>query len=123
MSIDHTISAFTKGTENILNPELITQDAAQDSLGWLTKEGKLVLAYGRNIIGNDLATNGTVQGLWFGYRINGTTIMYRKISTKIQYLKGSTWTDIITGLTAGADYSFANYSSLAGVFTYVGGID
>src|ERR1035437_6412936 len=123
MSIDHTISAFTKGTENILNPELITQDAAQDSLGWLTKEGKIVLAYGRNLQGNDTATTGKVQGIWFGYLTNGSRVMYRKISTKIQYLKVATWTDIVTGLTDGIEGTFANYSSLSGAFTFYGSQD
>ena len=98
-------------------------DAAQDSLGWVTKEGKLILSYGKNIVGNDLATAGNVQGLWFGYKVDGTKVMYRKITTKIQYLNGTTWTDIITGLTLNADYTFANYSSLSGAFTFVGGID
>ena len=63
---DHTLASFSHGTENILNPELIAQDAAQDSLGWLTKEGKIVLTYGRNLQGNDTATTGKVQGIWFG---------------------------------------------------------
>src|ERR1035437_7178481 len=98
-------------------------DAAQDSLGWVTKEGKLMLSYGKNIVGNYLATAGNVQGLWFGYKVDGTKVMYRKISTKIQYLNVATWTDIITGLTAGADYTAANYSSLAGAFTLFGGVD
>src|ERR1035437_5221285 len=120
---DHTISAFTKGTQNLLSPELIPTDAAQDSLGWLTKDGKLVLSYGRNLCGNDTATSGKISGLWFGYKVDGTKVMYRKISTAIQYLNGTTWTDVITGLTANADYTAANYSSLAGAFTFFIGPD
>lgn len=121
---DHTIAAFTHGVQNILNPELIETDAAQDSLGWVTKEGRIVLSYGRSLCGNDTQTAGKIYGLFFGYKVDGTLVMYRKTSTKIQYLNGSSiWTDIITGLTAGSDYSFTNYTSLAGAFTYVGGID
>ncbi len=120
---DHTLASFSHGTENILNPELIAQDAAQDSVGWLTKEGKLVLSFGRNLQGNDTATAGKIRGLWFGYKTDGTKVMYRKTNTKIQYLKAGTWTDIITGLTAGSEYSFSNYSSLAGAFTIIAGID
>lgn len=46
-----------------------------------------------------------------------------KKGTKIQHLSGSTWTDTITGLTSDADYSFSNYSSLAGTFTFATGVD
>lgn len=120
---DHTIPYFKSGTHSILNPDVIPADAAQQSLGWLTKEGKIILSYGRAITGNDSAVAGKICGLHFGYKIDGSKVMYRKISTKIQYLNGSTWTDIITGLTASSDYSFANYASLAGSFTYIGGID
>jgi hypothetical protein len=49
--------------------------------------------------------------------------MYRKVSTKVQYFNGTTWTDIITGLTADSDYTFSNYSSLSGAFTFLSGID
>lgn len=34
-----------------------------------------------------------------------------------------TWVDVITGLTANADYTFCNYSSLSGSFTYAVGVD
>ena len=121
--VENIIPAFTKGTQNLLDPEIIAADAAQDSIGWLTKDGKLVLSYGRNVVGNDSANIGKVYGLHFGYKADGTKVMYRKVSTKIQYLKAGTWTDIITGLTATADYSFTNYSSLAGAFTFVFGCD
>lgn len=120
---DHTISIFKSGTQNLLPPEIIATDAAQDSVGWLTKDGRLVLAYGRVITGNDTATYGRVDGLVFGYKTDGSKVMYRKVGTTIQYLNGSTWTNIITGLTTNSDYSFPNYSSLAGSFTFAVGID
>ena len=66
---------------------------------------------------------GAIYGEICGYKINGDKVHWRKAGTKIQYLNGSTWTDVITGLTATADYSFANYSSLAGTFTFAAGID
>lgn len=120
---DRTIASFSHGTNNLLNPEIIPEDAAQDSVGWITRDGRLVLSYGRNIVGNEGTTGGKISGIWFGYKVDGSKVMYRKVSTKIQYLNVATWTDIITGLTANADYTFTNYSSLAGAFTYVGGID
>ena len=120
---DHTIQAFTKGTQNLLVSELIATDAAQDSRGWLTRDGKIMLSYGREVLGNESTVFGKISGIWFGYKTDGTQIMYKKISTKIQYLLNGTWTDCITGLTADADYSFANYASLAGAFTFVAGVD
>ncbi len=120
---DHTIAAFTKGTQNLISPELIPTDAAQESRGWFTKDGKIVLSYGRALVGNESSGTGKISGIWFGYKTDGSKVMYRKISTKIQYLNVATWTDIITGLTSNADYTFANYSSLSGAFTFVGGID
>lgn len=120
---DHTISAFTKGTENLLNPEVISTDAAQDSQGWLTKDGRIVLAGGRNLIGNDSNTAGPVCGVFFGYKTDGTKVMYKKGKTNIRYFNGTTWVIIISGLTAGADYTFSNYSSLAGAFTFIIGPD
>jgi hypothetical protein len=45
-------------------------------------------------------------------------VLYRKKGTVIQYLNGSTWTDVVTGLTESHEYMFQNYSSLAGSFTF-----
>jgi hypothetical protein len=36
---------------------------------------------------------------------------------------GTTWTDCVTGLTANSDYTFSNYSSLSGAFTFATGVD
>jgi hypothetical protein len=120
---DHTIAAFTKGTENLISPELIDPSAAQDSLGWITQDAKILLSYGRAIKGNDSSAAGRIDGLWFGYKTDGSKILYRKSGTAIQYLNGATWTDVITGLTANSDYSAPNYSSLAGAFTFFVGVD
>lgn len=119
---DNVINIFTKGVYNLIDDENIPSDAAQDSQNWITQDGKLKLAYGRALIGAEGAA-GKVYGLHWGYKVDGTKVFYRKIDTKVQYLNGSTWTDILTGLTSGAEYSFANYSSLAGAFTFINGVD
>lgn len=119
---DSTINAFTKGTWNLGDDENIPKDAARSSSNWITQDGRLRLVNGRVLVGSEGAV-GKISGLHHGYKIDGTKIFYRKISTKIQYYDGTTWQDIITGLTADADYTFSNYSSLAGAFTYVSGID
>ena len=116
------IQLFRSGTHNLLDNEIIPSDSAQDSQNWYTQDGKIKLVNGKVIVGAS-GVAGKVTGLHFGYKVNGTKVMYRKIGTKIQYLNGTTWTDIVTGLTSTADYSFTNYSSLAGSFTYAFGID
>lgn len=118
----HTINAFTKGVHNTLDNENIPTDAAADEKNWVTKDGRIQLANGRLLVGSEGAV-GAIYGQIFGYKVDGTKVHWRKIGTKIQYLNGSTWTDVVTGLTDGADYTFTNYSSLAGTFTYAFGID
>ncbi len=117
---DHIIKQFNSGTHNILPDEVIPKDAAKDSLNWTTKNGAIELGYGRNIVG-DRGTAGRTRNLGVGYKTNGQKVIYRKKGTVIQYLNGSTWTDIITGLSSSDDYVFPNYSSLAGAFTFACG--
>lgn len=119
------IKAFTKGVHNKLDKEIIPEDAAADSLGWVTKDGRIELSYGRQAIGGD-GSAGRVIAKHFGYKTDGTSVHFRKIwngsEGKVQYLNGSTWTDIITGLS-NTECTFTNYSSLAGNFVYIGSPD
>lgn len=117
---DNYLKAFTKGVHNLISPEVIPKDAAQDSSNFVTKDGRVILVGGRKLIGAE-GTVGKITGEHFGYKVDGTKVHYRKAGTVIQYLNGSTWDTIITGLEENEDYSFANYSSLAGAFTFVNG--
>lgn len=119
---DSVINAFTKGTWNLGDDENIPKDSAQSSSNWLTQDGRLKLVGGRLLIGAEGGA-GKITGLHYGFKWDGTKILYRKISTKIQWLNGSTWTDLITGLTADSEYTFSNYVSLSGAFTITSGID
>lgn len=119
---DHEVTPFVHGVHNLVSDELIPTDAAQDANNWLTQDGRIKLISGRLRIGAEGAVGG-VQGEIFGHKVNGTKVHWRKIGTKIQYLNVATWTDVVTGLTSTADYTFANYSSLAGTFTYAFGVD
>lgn len=119
---DNIINQYISGVHNIIDNENIPVDAAQDAMGWFTQDGSIKLINGRTIVGTE-GTIGSCQGEHFGYTNSGTTVHYRKINTKIQYLNGSTWTDIVTGLTDGYQYVFTNYSSLAGNFTIAWGLD
>lgn len=120
--INREIMMFAHGVENLLNDELINQDAASDSMNWYNQDGKLILIPGKVPVGA-AGVAGSVSGQIFGYKIDGSQVHWRKIGTKIQYLAGTTWTDVITGLTSAGDYNFTNYSSLAGSFTFAIGID
>jgi hypothetical protein len=119
---DSIVNAFSKGTWNVGSDENIPKDASSYSKNWLTRDGSIVLSYGKLLIGAQGAI-GKVYSEHFGYKVDGTKVHYRKINTKIQYLSGSTWTDIITGLTSAADYTFSNYTSLSGSYTYATGVD
>ena len=120
--ITQDIKIFKSGVQNLLNDELIPQDGASDSLNFYTQDGRLKLIYGKLLVGAS-GVAGKITGEIFGYKVDGTKVHWRKKGTVIQYLAGATWTDVVTGLTSSADYTFANYSSLAGTFTYAFGAD
>lgn len=113
---------FKSGTHNKIDSESIPADAASSSENWVTKDGRIKLVYGKSIVGTDGGA-GTIQGEIFGYKVDGTKVHWRKTGTVIQYYDGSAWQNVVTGLTNSADYVFANYSSLAGSFTFAFGID
>jgi hypothetical protein len=118
--MDHSVPAFVSGVHNLIDPENIPKDAAQDARNFLTQDGREVLVGGRELLGTAGAVGGTT-GFHKGYKVNGDTIIYAKRGTAIQYWDGSAWQNSITGLSATDEYTFANYSSLAGAFTYVNG--
>lgn len=118
--MEHVIPTFLTGTHNLIEPENIPKDAARESQNFLTQDGKIVLAGGREYLGAAGAVGGTT-GFHKGYKVNGETVYYCKRGTTIMYWDGSAWQNSITGLVATDDYTFANYSSLAGASTYVNG--
>lgn len=115
---DRTIPAFTEGTHNLFDDEIIKDDAFSDSLGWIVKDGVLEIARGRKLLGNTGAA-GSVSDIHRAYRVDGTSVLFKKSGTTIQTLVSGTWTNSITGLTEDALTSFSNYSSLAGTFVFV----
>jgi hypothetical protein len=119
--MNKTVNIFKSGVHNLLDISVIPNDASQDSKNWLTQDGRIKLAGGRKSLGDEGAV-GSCNGLHIGYKKGGYNI-YRKVDTKIQYWNTATslWVDIITGLLAEDEYTFANYSSLAGDFTFING--
>lgn len=92
-------SGFSSGVQNKIPTEKIAQDAASTSLGWITEDGNIFLSYGRQLVGSD-GPQGGIFGEIFAPKKDGTRVHFRKANTKIQYFSGTTWVDIIIGLTA-----------------------
>ena len=115
-----------KGIVNIpSDAELIPAQAAQDSLGFISTDGEIELCKGRILLGAEETTAGYIKEEIFGYKIDGTAVHFRKKESVIQYYNTTTflWVDIVTGLTASAEYSFSRYQSIAGSFVYATGVD
>lgn len=112
------IPFFKSGVHNLLDPEVIPNDAALDALNFITQDGKTVLAGGRKSLGAEGAA-GSITGFWKGYKVDGTTVLYAKFGTIVKYYDGSAWQNAITGLGENTEVTFSNYSSLAGAFTYM----
>lgn len=113
---------FNSGVHNLLDDTIIPADAASDEKNWFTQYGRIGLIGGRAKVGAEGLT-GMITGEIFGYKVDGSTVHWRKAGANIQYFDGSAWQTVIAGLTVSADYAFTNYSSLAGTFTYFFGID
>lgn len=113
---------FSSGVQNKLPSEIIAPDAASDELNWLAIDGRIELAGGRINVGAQGAIGG-IFGEIFAPKMDGTKVHFRKSNTKIQYFDGTTWQDVITGLTAGEDYTFAPYLSVSGAYLIIGGPD
>lgn len=117
---DHEIKKFASGVHNREDNEDTPKDSAKDALNWTTIDGRSELARGKVTVGVE-GSAGNCPAVHVGYRANGAAVLWRKISTKIQYYNGSAWVDVVTGLNAADLYVFANYSSLTGAWTFAGG--
>lgn len=117
--MEKTIKLFVKGTHNVLDAENIPDGASKDSKNFVNKDGRVVLIGGRKALGAE-GLIGATGGIWIGYKVDGTVVLYCKMADKIMYYTGTAWADTgITGFNTTEDVTFANYSSLAGSFTYV----
>jgi len=111
------IKAFLSGTHNKFDKEIIKDDSFSDSLGWLTKDGAMEISRARALLGASGAAGNAI--IHRAYKVNGDTVLFSKVGTKVQYYDGSAWQDVITGLTEDAPITFTNYSSVAGAFVYI----
>jgi hypothetical protein len=117
---DHEIKKFGSGVHNREDNEDTPKDSAKDALNWTTIDGRTELARGKVTVGDEGAA-GNCPAIHPGYKANGVAVLWRKISTKIQYFNGSQWVDVVIGLNAADLYVFTNYSSLTGAWTFAGG--
>lgn len=111
------LKTFLSGVHNKFDSEIIKEDAYSDALGWITKDGVIEIARGRELLGDEGVAGSAI--IHTAYKTNGDKVLFRKVSTKVQYWTGSAWSDVITGLTTDAPITFANYSSLAGAFVFI----
>jgi hypothetical protein len=119
--MNNDIQPFISGIHNLLPSEIIPKDSSVDSSNWITQDGRIKLANGRSILGVEGAS-GAIYGEIFAPTPSGGVIHYRKTSIAIQRYDGSSWIDVVTGLSA-SDCTFANYTSTAGWYTYAFGPD
>lgn len=124
MTRQFVTQGFNKGIHNKLDPELIPDDAAVDSLNWFTKHDGIELGRGQKRVGAR-GTKGSVVNQQFAYKSNGEKLHYKQIKVgdgySVQYFNGKEWEDVITEMKH--ECSFANYSSLAGSFLLIGSRD
>lgn len=120
--IEYKTEGYVSGIQNKIPAEDIKREAGADGMNWFSTDGVLELVRGRALVGA-AGSLGGVFGQIFAPKRNGTKVHYRKINTKIQYFDGTTWQDVITGLTAGANYTFSSYISQLGAFVYASGVD
>ena len=123
-TLNHIIKGFDSATHNRLDDEGIPSDAAQASENWVTVDGRIEIARGREFVGAE-GIAGRNDGVHFGYKNDGTEVLYQKVGTEIQYFNPTTlaWVSVVTGLTDEVDYTFSNYASLAGSFVIATGPD
>ena len=119
------LEVFGKGIENRVEDDKISSGASSDSLGWRTQDTSIELSRGKLLVGAEETANGKVRGLHTAYTNDGVAVKFRKVNTVIQYYNTTSllWVDVVTGLTSTAEYSFSDYSSLAGIFVYITGLD
>jgi hypothetical protein len=115
-----TVANFIKGLITSVEDYSLPDGASSNSLNWINNGDKIELRKGYRVFGTELSGTGKVTGLHVTFKANGTQILYRKRSRKLEYYNTSTsdWMEVSTNLFPAAasseDVSFANYASLAG---------
>jgi len=116
------VENFTQGLVDRIEAKSIPRGAASAVSGFLTKLDHIELVRGRLRMGTEVTGNGIVTGLFVGRTADGTEVLYRRRSTKLEYYDTATedWIESSNGFTDGEYTNFANYSSLAGSQMWIG---
>ena len=80
------ILLYKSGAHNLIDSEIIPDDASSNSNNWITIDGRIRLINGKVLEGNAGAV-GAIYGEIFGYKINGDKVHWRKAGTKIQFYR------------------------------------
>lgn len=120
----NTVRNWKSGLITNVEAYSIPDDAASDSLNWLTEGDKIVLRRGYSVVGTDLPGVGKVTGLAIGRKRDGTALPYYTHNRKLKCYDGSDWvevgTDSLPADSDGQDVLFAQYNSLAGNQMFMG---
>lgn len=119
------VSDFKYGLVNYYPPQQISRGAASDELNMLTRGTKVETRNGYTPVGPEINGNGKSTGVFTAHKWDGTEVLVRTRTTKIEYYDpvNNVWieigTDLLAGITAGEPVSFAEYSSAAGAQMWV----
>lgn len=120
---EFSVTKFDKGLITQIEDHSIDESAASSSLNWLTLGDKIELTGGYTILGNENTGTGKITGLKVCKKVDGTEIILRTRGKKIEYLSGTTWTEIGTdqlGTDAnGEDVAITSYTSMAGYQAWI----
>ena len=124
MSRQFITQGFNKGIHNKLDPELIPKEAAVDSKNWATREYGIELSRGIRLVNSAGVAGSGVNENW-AYKANGDKLHYRQVKIGdnyiVQYDNGTEWVNVIENMKH--ECSFTNYSSIGGVFMFIGSQD
>ena len=124
MPREFSIRNFTKGLITKIEDFSIPEDAASNSLNWLTLADRIELSGGYQVIGTENGA-GKITGLKVGEKVDGTKIAIRTRGQKIETYETSVgdWTeagsDILGTDADGEDTSIDFYTSLAGYQAWI----
>lgn len=123
--VEKIYNALNKGTVNIVEAENIEDGAASTSINFLTELDKIILTYGRKRLGAETAGSSPVLGLHSITKLDGTDMLFRKISTFLQYYDASTdsWQNIKNDLDGSSKMYFDNYYSPSSRQVWASGTD
>jgi len=110
------VKNFTKGLITEIEPQSIPRGALSSSLNWISRGDYVEMRAGSRVLGTQITGSGRLNGLHTAYKSDGTKVMYRARTTKLEYSldDGATWTEVGTDILYNELVTFINYNSPAG---------